>query len=60
MILRRAEELSESDNLRLNDLLWNVSQVRVAPGGVYLLLTRTAGARRELELLHNDLVQLAI
>jgi hypothetical protein len=60
MILRRAEDLSERDNVRLDDLLWNVSRVEVYHGGVRLLLIRAAGPQRELDLLPNDLLQLAI
>jgi hypothetical protein len=59
MIFRRAESLSTVDNIRLDDRLWNVENVTVGDGGVTVKLSRTVGDKLVLDLLPDDLVQLA-
>ncbi|HTI78907.1 MAG TPA: hypothetical protein VL614_00500 [Acetobacteraceae bacterium] len=61
MILRRAANLSSSDNVRLEDgRLWNVkSVIRAEEGRILVLLTRTVGESMKLDLWADDLVHLA-
>ncbi len=60
MILRRAEDLSVEDNIRLDDMLWNVESVAVGGSSVTVRISRTVGDKRVLDLRPADLVLLAI
>ena len=61
VILRRAANLSPSDNVRLEDgRLWNIESVVHANGRVTVHLSRTAGDKLVLELLPYDLILLAV
>jgi len=60
MILRRAENLSTEDNIRLDGKLWNIASVMVGDDGVTLRLSRTAGEKLDMTLCLDDLLELAI
>jgi hypothetical protein len=68
MIFRRADCLSDQDNVRLDGVLWNVASVAACvpsksdPLGQRLAirLTRMVGDAKDLELRPGDLVLLAI
>jgi hypothetical protein len=60
MILRRAADLMVSDNVRLDDRLWNIEKLVWVEGRLTLHLSRKAGDKTELELWSDDMVLLAI
>ena len=56
MILRRAENLADTDNVRLDGVLWTVARVAVGDDTVVVTLRRSAGWVKELTLWPDDLV----
>lgn len=58
MILRRAEDLSTEDNVRLGERPWNIDRIEVGDH-VVIRLRRAVGDEMTLSLLPNDMVLLA-